>query len=61
MQQSHFKSLILIILCDGLQNEKTGDIVISENVSGDVPFTDLRGCLQSLIFSRACLSIRSLT
>ena len=27
----------LVICSDGLQNEKTGDIAISENVSGDVP------------------------
>lgn len=32
---------IILQKSNGLQKEKTGNIVISENVSGDVPFTDL--------------------
>ncbi len=30
---------------NGLQNEKTGNIVISENVSGDVPMAGLEPAL----------------
>ena len=32
---------IILQKTNNLQKEKTGNIVISENVSGDVPFTDL--------------------
>lgn len=33
---------------NGLQKEKTGNIVISENVSGDVPMTGLEPALSCL-------------
>lgn len=33
--------MIILQKTNRLQKEKTGNIVISENVSGDMPFTDL--------------------
>jgi hypothetical protein len=36
---------IILQKSNGLQNEKTGNIVISENVSGDMPTTGLEPAL----------------